>query len=76
MGMINSYYREALKNIETGMRFLVRHDGQNKYAYVTRIGPDKFRFTSTTTNCRTIFTHMIVDGDYLRRKGITLPLDF
>jgi RHS repeat-associated protein len=70
------YFDEAMRNILTGKRFLVRHDGQWKYHYVTRVGPDEFLFTSTPTNCKVILTHMRETAQYLENKGIKLPKDF
>ncbi len=72
----SAYYSQAVRNIEQGKQFQVRHDGQNKLAYVTRTGPDSFIFTSTSMNKNTIFTHLEVNTRYLNRKGITLPEGF
>jgi hypothetical protein len=52
------YYESALNHIATGTRYRIKHDGQWKWAYVTRIGADRFMYTSTTMNGRIILTHM------------------
>jgi RHS repeat-associated protein len=71
----NRYYNQAIKNIETGKRFNYRHDGQQKICYITRIGPNKYTFTSTNKSGNVIFTHLIgVNTNYLGNLGITLPL--
>jgi intein/homing endonuclease len=71
------YYNSALKNTKVGFRFKVRHDGINKYNYVTRTGSDSFTFTSGSTNGSRIFTHIYdVNNKYLLNKGITLPKGF
>lgn len=70
------YYKDALRNMSTGTKFKVKHDGQIKSAYVTRLGDDKFQFTSASKNGKTVFTHMEVDSQYFRNKGITLPKGF
>lgn len=72
----DAYYNQAVAHTQTGRRFLVRHEGQNKFVYLTRTGENSFIFTSTGTNGRTIFTHLEVDSRYLRNKGITLPKGF
>lgn len=73
----DSYYNKAVEHTKTGKQFKVRHDGQTKYAYVTRTGEDSFTFTSTSKSGKTIFTHMDnVNTQYLRNKGITLPESF
>ena len=66
----------AIRHMRTGTPFRFRHMGMQKVAYVTRIGPDKFIFTSTNRSGRRIFTHFEVDMQYLRNLGITLPEGF
>jgi RHS repeat-associated protein len=70
------YYKDALKNMATGKKFRVKHDGQMKDVYITRLEGDKFLFTSASKNGKTVFTHMEVTSSYLRNKGITLPKDY
>jgi hypothetical protein len=87
------YYNAALNHIQSAepgyggitARIRAYHEGQWKWNYVTRVGPDNFIFTSTTENGRVILTHMrdaaVGGGDrvnfqYLRNKGITLPAGF
>jgi len=86
------YYRAARDHIESHFRrplktekFRVYNDGQWKWYYVTRVGPDNFIFTSTTANGRVILTHMrdrmAGGGDKfntrsLRNLGVTLPPGF
>ncbi len=78
----NAYYNRAIKHMETGKKFLVRHNGENKYVYLTRAGKDTkgnplYQFTSTSLNGRVIFTHIEkVSFTYLANKGITLPKGF
>ncbi len=67
------YLADAIKNTKEGKRFLVRHNGQNKFAYIRRLGEDEFQFTSTSLNGKKILTHFKVNGSYLRSKGITIP---
>jgi hypothetical protein len=55
--------------MKTGRKFLIRHNGQNKNVYLTRVGDKAFNFTSTSTNGRTIFTHMEgVGSEYLKKQ--------
>ena len=71
------YYNAALKNTKDGFRFKVRHNGINKYNYVTRTGENSFTFTSGSINGKRIFTHIYdVNTKYLLNKGITLPNGF
>lgn len=68
------YYREAKMHMDAHQyKFNFYHNNQFKTAFVTNIGPDMYLFTSTTPNRTVIFTHMGVDGQYLRNIGITLP---
>lgn len=71
-----AYYQDALNNIERGRPFNIKHDGQWKTCYVTRLGPDEFKFTSTTANGRNILTHFNVTTRYLNDNGIQLPKGF
>ena len=73
---VNAYFDQAMRHMVTGTRFAFRHDGTQKMAYVTRLGPNKFMFTSTTLSGGRIFTHMVVNENYLARIGITLPGGF
>ena len=67
------YYDHAVWHSRNAQqRFQVLHDNQWKYVYVTRTGPDNFIFTSGSLNRRFIFTHMQVDGQYIRNKGVTV----
>lgn len=73
----NAYYNQAVRHTQTGQRTGFYHNGQFKYAYVTRTGVNSFRFTSGNTSGTRIFTH--IDGvstQYLRNIGITLPKGF
>jgi len=73
------YLQDAINNIERGRAFNVRHGGEQKLCFVTRIGPDRFKFTSTDLDRSRIYTHMIDDTittQYLSNKGITLPKGF
>ena len=58
----------------------MRYNGENRTYYVSLTGSRSvntndavYMFTSTSTNGRRIYTHMIVDYQYLQNKGITLP---
>ncbi len=55
-------------------RYLINYhvNGHNfrRYNYVSRLGPDSFLFTSTSENGRNIFTHFVLEGRDLRKKGI------
>jgi len=68
------YLAQALHNIATGTSFAFRHDGASRTAYITRIGADEFRFTSTGGEY--VLTHFNVNSQYLRNIGITLPAGF
>jgi len=70
------YLQDAISNVNTGRRFLVRHNRSQKLVFLKRTGFDEFHFTSTSLNRRTIFTNFKVNSEYLRNKGITLPKDF
>ena len=72
----NAYYNDALKNIRNGRRFMVRHDGTTKIAYLTRLGSNSFQFTATNKNGSLILTHMKYTNTDLRNKGIVLPKGF
>jgi len=71
-----AYYRSAVHNMSVGRPFRFRHDGSTKRGFITRIGPDRFRFTSTTLSGNRIFTHMDLTTRNLRSLGITLPKGF
>jgi RHS repeat-associated protein len=71
-----AYYNQAKRHLDVGKRFDVRHDGQQKTVYLTRMGPNAFMFTSASISGSRIFTHMLVEASYLRTKGITLPRGF
>jgi hypothetical protein len=63
--------------MKTGTPFKVRHDGKTKIVYITRIGENRFMFTSTNKSGTVIYTHWDdVTEEYLLNKGITLPKDF
>jgi hypothetical protein len=74
----NAYYNQAVSHMKTGTPFKVRHDGKTKIVYITRIGENRFMFTSTNKSGTVIYTHMWkdVDRNYLKKKGITLPEGF
>lgn len=73
----NDYYNDALANIKNGKRFTVRHDGQNKFVYITRNADGSFKFTSTTIDGKNIFTHYAdTPLQTLTNAGITLPKGF
>jgi hypothetical protein len=68
--------------LQSAVRHTQRHHGRytinyhvnghnfQRVNYVSRVGPDSFIFTSTSPNGRTIFTHMQVNGNYIRNQGI------
>jgi hypothetical protein len=85
------YFRAARGHVESWVpgglteRVLAYHQGQWKWYYVTRVGPDNFVFTSTTFNNKVILTHMrdqsvggsdVITRQYLINKGIKLPAGF
>ena len=70
------YLNHAIANMRNGRAFNVWHNGLPKTAFITRVGEDEFWFTSASRNMRRIMTHMRVDAQYLRNKGITLPKGF
>jgi hypothetical protein len=74
----NQYYNEAVRNMNQrgNARFNIFHDGKRALASVKRLGPDTFLYTAGDRSGRTIFTHMVVKGQYLKNCGITLPSGF
>ena len=74
-GNATEYYNSAVEHTYNyNWRFKVRHNGLNKYNYVTSLGEGEFMFTSGTISGNRIFTHLKVDLKYLSNKGITLPM--
>ena len=61
--------------MEVGKSFKFTIDGQPRLAHIVRVG-DMFVFTSTNRSVTRIYTHMLVNEQYLRNKGITLPRGF
>lgn len=55
-----------------------RHNGQTKMGHISKMGPNKYIFSSTTLSGRRIMTHMPegVTMRYIRGNGITLPKGF
>ena len=73
------YLQDAMINIQRGTPFRTYHYGEERICYVTRIGPDQFKMTSTNPDRTTIFTHMFdktITRQYLSNKGITFPKGF
>lgn len=70
---VAAYYKNAIQNMNVGRPFKFRHNGMTKRGFVTRIGSDRFRFTSTTLSGNRIFTHMELSRRNLQAIGITLP---
>ena len=70
------YLQDAMNNIQRGRPFNYRHDGEQKLCYISRTGPDNFKFTSTNYEGTLIRTHMEVTMQYLQNIGITLPKGF
>lgn len=74
-----AYLDEAIAHSAEGggRRILFRHSGETRAAFISRVGPDSFKFTSTSESGGVIFTHMrSVTEQYLRNIGITLPRGF
>jgi RHS repeat-associated protein len=69
------YHQFAQTNTEVGSRFRFRHNGEQRLAHITRTG-SLFVFTSTNLSITRIYTHMLVDQQYLANQGITLPRGF
>ena len=69
------YHQQAMTNVEVGTDFRFTIDGQQRLAHITRVG-NMFVFTSTNLAVTRIYTHMLVDQQYLSNKGITLPRGF
>ena len=68
------YYREAKMHMDIHQyKFNFYHNNQFKTAFVTKIGPDVYLFTSTTPNRTRIFTHYAMSEQGLNNLGITLP---
>jgi hypothetical protein len=66
------YYEAFLHTKYSQWKFKFYHDGHTKFAYVTRIGPDHYMFTSGSLNGRQIFTHYPIKYRTLQNLGITL----
>ena len=77
-GMTPKQYRKSAEQHIGGCAqrsVKVRHDGKTKLAHITKIGKDKYIFSSSNLSRTRIFTHMPegVSLQYLRNSGITLP---
>ena len=70
------YYDRALAHSQSALALKVWHDGSFKQAFISRLGPNQFRYTAMNLNRTTIFTHMDVTTDYLRNIGLLLPHGF
>jgi RHS repeat-associated protein len=69
------YRDQAVHHLETGTEFRVRYAGETRLVHVTRFATG-FMFTSSNLAETRIYTHMAVNANYLRNKGITLPEGF
>jgi len=77
-GMSPTQYRKSAEQHIGGCAersVKVRHDGKTKLAHITKIGEDRYMFSSSNLSRTRIFTHMPegVSSQYLRNSGITLP---
>jgi hypothetical protein len=73
------YFQDALNNVARGRAFSTRYEGEQRLCFVTRTGPDQFKFTATNLDRTTIYTHMFdesITTQFLKNKGITLPKGF
>lgn len=68
----DAYYNQAIDNMNGGQKFNYHHGGQNKNAYISKVGDDQFLLTGVSSNNKTIFTHHIVSQGTLEGLGITL----
>jgi len=75
----DEYLNDAQDNMENGRQYTVPRDG-GRLNFVSSYGNGFYKYTSTSMNQRTIFTHMTegdeIDGAYLANQGITLPNGF
>ncbi len=73
---VGKYLKDALANVQNGLRVRFFHDGQQKWAFLSRTKDGLIKLTSTSKNKRTIFTHFETNEKYLSNLGITLPKGF
>ncbi len=78
-------FRKSGPSMFKTVRIRAYHDGQFKWYYITRVGPDNFIFTSTTLRGNVILTHMrdkLVGGNEVMntrefiKKGVIFPPGF
>lgn len=73
----DEYLAQASNHVQSsGGSFRFRHDGSQKMAHITRLGPNKFMLTSSTVSGNRVFTHLAVNEQYLQNIGIKLPNGF
>jgi RHS repeat-associated protein len=73
-GDATKYYNSAVEHLGTAQhKIKVTHDGKTKYNHISSMGNGNYKFTSSNKSGSRIYTHMKVNAQYLKNKGITLP---